>query len=128
MAKIQIGDLASEINKILENYGDEVSQNMSDITQQIGKKGAQTLRNESKNAFGGTGDYAKGWTTKSVKNLLYTTVTIYNKTPGLPHLLEHGHAVVAGGRVAGQYSGKAHIAPVEQRLIEEFEREVKAKL
>lgn len=127
--KVTVDNLASEIQKILDQYGDEVTKNFDDITRRVGQKGAQILRNESKGAFPeGTGKYASGWTYKVQKNRLYTTVTIYNKTPGLPHLLEHGHAVVAGGRVAGRYDGKKHIEPVEKKLIVEYEREVINKL
>jgi hypothetical protein len=135
MAKVTIANFDKEIEKILSEYGDEVSENLDQITKRIGQKGAQMLRNESKSAFPvptshrkSTGKYAAGWTAKTERNRLYTTVTIYNRTPGLPHLLEHGHAVVAGGRTVGAFSGKTHIAPVEEKLINEYEREVKAKL
>lgn len=127
--KVTIDNLAAEVNKILEEYGDEITENMDKITRKVGQKGAKLLRNESQGAFPkGTGKYAKGWTSRATQGRLYTTVTIYNRTPGLPHLLEHGHAVVSGGRVAGQYDGKKHIAPVEKKLINDFEKEVVSKL
>lgn len=128
MAKVTLENLQSEIEKILEDYSDDVSDNLDIITRKIGQKGVQALKNQSKSSFGGTGNYAKGWTSRTTKGRLYTTVTIYNKTPGLPHLLEHGHAVVAGGRVAGQYGGVEHIAPVEEELIEQYTKEVTSKL
>lgn len=126
--KVTLDNFDSEVKKILDAYGDEVSENLDTITRQVGQKGAQMLRNESKSAFNRTGKYASGWTAKTEKNRLYTSVIIYNRTPGLPHLLEHGHAVVAGGRVAGHYSGKTHIAPVETKLVKDYEREVTQKL
>lgn len=128
MAKVTLDNFDREVAKILNDYGDEISQNIDIITQKIGQKGAKLLREQSKGSFGGTGKYASGWTAKTEKGRLYTTVTIYNRTPGLPHLLEHGHAVVAGGRVAGHYSGKTHIAPVETKLVQEYKREVTEKL
>lgn len=126
--KVTLDNFDNEIKKILDAYGDDVSENLDVITRQVGQKGTQMLRNESRSAFNRTGKYASGWTSKTKKNRLYTSVIIYNRTPGLPHLLEHGHAVVAGGRVAGQYSGKTHIAPVENKLVKDYEREVKEKL
>lgn len=126
--KITLDSLESEVKKILEAYGDDVSENLDTITKQIGQKGVQALRNESKSSFGGTGDYAKGWKSQVTTNRLYTTVTIYNRKAGLPHLLEHGHAVKSGGRVVGEYKGKEHIAPVEEELIKDYESEVKSKL
>lgn len=128
MAKVTIDNFDAEVKKILEQYGDEVSENVDIITRKIGEKGAQMLRNQSNGAFHRTGRYAKGWTTKTERNRLYTSVIIYNRTPGLPHLLEHGHAVVSGGRKVGHYSGKEHIAPVEKKLVKEYEMEVKDKL
>ena len=126
--KVTVDNLASEIEKIMKDYSDDVTKNLDIITKKVGQKGAQALRNDSKASFKGTGKYASGWTYRAQTNRLYTTVTIYNKTPGLPHLLEHGHAVVAGGRIAGRYDGKVHIEPVEKKLIAEYEREVVNKL
>lgn len=126
--KVTIDSFDKEIEKILSEYGDEVSKNLDSITKQIGQKGAQLLRNESKSSFGGTGKYARGWTYQVQEGRLYTKVTIYNRTPGLPHLLEYGHAVILGGRVYGDYSGKVHIQPVEEKVVKEYEREVVSKL
>ena len=127
--KVTIDNLASEIQKILDDYGDEVTGKLDEITKRVGQKGTQLLKNEAGAAFpDGTGKYAKGWTYQVEKNRLYTTVTIYNRTPGLPHLLEHGHAVVSGGRKVGEYSGKKHIAPVEEKIIQDYEKEVISKL
>ena len=51
--------------------------------------------------------------------------TLYNaKVPGLPHLLEHGHAKRGGGRV----SGRVHIAPVEEELEKAFTQELERAL
>lgn len=132
MAKVTLNNLDREINKILNEYAGEVERNLEAIVTKIGKTGAQALKNESlkkfKNSKKHKKRYGQTWTYKANKQRLYTVVTIYNRMPGLPHLLEYGHALVAGGRRMGTVEGKEHIAPVEQRLIQEFEREVKAKL
>lgn len=127
-SKVTLENFSAEILKILDSYSDDVSANVSEITKKVGQKGAQLLRNESRSAFNRTGEYAKGWTAKTEQGRLYTTVTIYNRKPGMPHLLEHGHAIVSGGRQVGYYDGKEHIAPVEEKLVKEYEREVKIKL
>lgn len=134
-SKVTLENFGAEIEKILQQYGDEVSENLSIITKKVGQRGAQLLRNESKSTFPvsnsnrkSTGKYASGWTARTEQNRLYTTVTIYNRTPGMPHLLEHGHAIVSGGRRSGDFGGAEHIAPVEDKLIKEYEREVTQKL
>lgn len=130
--KVSLDNLDKAIQEILNEYGDEVSANLDEITQKIGKKGAQTLKAESLSAFDSSKKHAKRygqtWTYKAEKSRLYTTVTIYNRQAGLPHLLEYGHALVAGGRQVGSVSGKSHIEPVEQKLVQEYEREVINKL
>ena len=123
--RIPIDRLTSEVEKILAEYGENVQQNLGDIVKQLSKKGAQTLRSQSRGTFGGTGKYAKGWTSTAQTGRLSAQGTIYNQdVPGLPHLLEFGHANRGGGRTAG----RAHIAPVEAALIKEFESKVKSKL
>ena len=116
--------LQAEVSAILEEYGDEVAENLDEITKEVGKKGAKALRSSSKGSFGGSGKYARGWTYEVEESRLNTTVTLYNRTPGLPHLLEHGHAKRGGGRGAG----RSHIAPVEAELIESYEKEVTSKI
>jgi len=117
--------LPQVIQSILNEYVDEVTDNIPEIAEKVGKIGVQALRASSKSSFGGTGKYAAGWTSQTEHGRLSTTVTIYNgRLPGLPHLLENGHAKRGGGRVPG----KAHIAPVEQKLIKEFEEKIEHEL
>ena len=126
MAKgITIDKLSAEVDKILEKYGNDVQENLGDIVKDITKKVARTLQGESSSAVGGTGKYAAGWTSQAETGRVSAQGTIYNgRLPGLPHLLEHGHANRGGGRTPG----RVHIAPVEEQLIKEFESKVKSKL
>ncbi len=124
MATTPLDRLTSDIQKILAEYADEVSDNVDSITRQMGQKGAKALRASSKASFGGTGKYASGWSYQTEKTRFGNVTTIYNKTPGLPHLLENGHAKRGGGRV----SGRTHIAPVEAELTQAFGTEVRLKL
>lgn len=122
--KIPVDKLTQEVYKILSEYGGDVQGNLNTIVGQMSKNGAQTLRQQSKNTFGGTGKYAKGWTSTVETGRVSAQGTIYNKSPGLPHLLENGHALRGGGRTPG----RPHIKPVEEALVREFESKVKSKL
>lgn len=117
--KITADNLGEAIAEILEEYGDEVQKDMDDVVKDIGKAGVKAIKSAS-GVFGGTGKYRKGWTSQTDTERYGSTVTIYNRTPGLPHLLENGHAKRGGGRVPG----KTHIAPVEQELIKQFEEQI----
>lgn len=125
MAKVTVDTLASEVAKILEEYGDEVKDNVDEVIKRVAKKGVQALRAESKSKFKGSGKYARGWTVTEEKDDRWgSTFVIHNKVAGLPHLLEYGHAMRNGGRV----SGRSHIAPVEEELIRDFTEGIERKL
>lgn len=122
--KITIDNLDSTVKKILEEYEGKVDSNMAQITKRVGDAGVKALKNESKSTFDGN-KYWKGWKATTEQNRLYTKVIIHNaKLPGLPHLLEFGHAKVGGGRV----KGRVHISKVESELIRDYESEVLRKL
>lgn len=118
-------NLESEIAKILTKYGDEVAENIQKVTKEIARKGAKAVRQNAQSDFKGTGKYAAGWTSQAKEGRYSSQGIIYNRAkPGLPHLLEHGHAKRGGGRT----DGRVHIAPVEQEVIKSFEEAIKEKL
>lgn len=136
-SKVTLENFASEIEKIMKEYGDEVEQNLSTITKKVGQKGAKLLRDQSLEKFPDSkkhkSRYGQTWTAKTEQRRLYTTVTIYNRQAGLPHLLENGHLSSNGthrifNTDKAPVKGIEHIAEVEQKLIKEFESEVVTKL
>ena len=126
MAKrVPIDKLTDEVSKILSEYGDNVQENLTDIVKDMSKKGAQTVKAQARGTFKGSGAYAKGWTSQVEAGRVSAQGVIFNQDiPGLPHLLEHGHANRAGGRTPG----RVHIANVEEQLVKDFEQKVKSKL
>lgn len=125
--KVSIENLGDYVSGILEEYADNIDANIAEVTKKVGQSGVKALKAESESHFNGH-KYAKSWTYATYQGRLYTTVVIYNKKPGLPHLLEYGHAMVSGGRHIGDVKGRAHIEPVEQELIETYQKEVISKL
>ena len=121
---ITIDQFASSIHDILEKYGDEINENMDEAVKAVSRKGAQAVKSAASSTFNGN-KYASGWTSKTETGRMSAQGTIYNRTvPGLPHLLENGHAMRGGGRVAG----RPHIKPVEEKIIQEFEQEVRKSI
>jgi len=113
------------INKALQEYGADVLKNLAETTKKIAKEGAKEVSRNAKSTFKGTGRYQKGWTSTYEEKRYSRQGIIYNKdVPGLPHLLENGHALRGGGR----WSGRAHIAPAEEKIVEAYEKAVKQKL
>ena len=124
MARASADRFAADVQKILSEYAGSVKENLDEVTKAVAKKGAQAVRRAAAGAVGGSGKYARGWTSKVEVGRLGVSGVIYNKTPGLPHLLEYGHANRGGGRTPG----RPHIAPAEKQIVKEYEEEVKSKL
>lgn len=125
--KIGLENLGDYVSDILDEYADNIDANIADVTKKVGQAGVKALKTESESKFNGN-KYAKSWTYKTFQGRLYTTVVIYSKMAGLPHLLEFGHAMVAGGRHVGEVKGRPHIEPVEEELVKTYEKEVISKL
>lgn len=127
--KTALDKFSAAVGGILARYGEEIQDNLADIVTEMGKKGAQAMRDQSRQALGGSGEYAKGWKVQIDRQRLSAGAVIYNEHAGLPHLLEHGHVTRNGtGRTYPRTPGHEHIAPVEEQLVETFEREVRSKL
>lgn len=113
-----------EIDKLLYNYGLSVDKDLSELSKQFAKRGAKEVGNRAREMFG-AGDYSHGWQSQFEEGRYSAQGIIYNAyVPGLPHLLEKGHAKRGGGRVPG----RAHIAPVEEKLVIEFRKAVEKSI
>lgn len=123
--KVKADKLDTAIRKALQEYAEDETVSIKVLSRTFAKKGAQAVKNAAKSTFGGTGEYAKGWTSTFEEGRYSAQGIIHNKAvPGLPHLLEHGHANRGGGRTPG----RVHIAPVEEKLVSEFEKAVRAEI
>lgn len=133
--KTSIDRLTSDIGRILADYGDDVRGNMTDITDEMARKGAKALRSKAGETFPTAGGhYARDWKAETSGKKRHQVVkwssVIYNDGHyQLAHLLEHGHVTRNGtGRTYAPTPAHTHIEPVEEELVNAFEREVRAKL
>ena len=118
--KVSTGELAETILNELAAYTGEVSEGIKEAVKETAKECKEQIQQNSPVL---TGSYRKGWTNKVVyEGEEDIRMTVYNRTdPQLTHLLEHGHAKVKGGRVAG----KSHIGPAAQDAEDKLLRKVK---
>lgn len=124
MAKVTAENFSEQVEALLEKYSEEVTLTVKDVIKAAAKQGAKLVKSNA-SVFGGSGEYKRGWTSKVEEDRLSTTGIIYNRSqPGLPHLLEHGHAKRGGGRVPGV----EHIAPAERQAIEIVQKELESRL
>ncbi len=120
MAKIDVNQLASEIASELAKYSKEVVEKVNLSSDKVGKAAVKRLKQTSPKD---SGAYGKSWAMKTEPEIAQPHKRIIHvKKPHyrLTHLLEHGHAKVNGGRVAG----KPHIRPAEEEVIRDFQKEV----
>lgn len=122
MAKTTPEKFAEAIQKELDKYGEDIQLSVEKLRTSVGKAGLRTLRSASRSTFGGKGEYASGWTMTEEGDRLYAKAILHNRHPGLPHLLEHGHANRTGGRSHPDVKGRQHIKDVEEEMIREFEK------
>ncbi|MED1508744.1 HK97 gp10 family phage protein [Bacillus proteolyticus] len=105
-----INDFASEITRELQRYSNLVEEDLEVAKEEVANNLVDELKQESPKK---TGKYSKGWRKKKDSNAMI----VYNALkPQLTHLLEKGHAKAGGGRVPA----KVHIAPAEEKAINEF--------
>jgi len=112
-----MADEITLITQILEDYADDIEDDINDLIEAVSDEGVLLLKANSPKD---RGRYAKSWKKKTKKYSRNTRITLYNTTPGLPHLLEHGHATRDGGRTRPQI----HIKPVEDKVVTDFENGV----
>ena len=123
--KVTPDNLAQVLADIMDEYKEHAEKTLDEAAKEAAKAGAKALQSASRSTFGGTGQYARGWGVDREKVGGAALYTIWNKNkPGLPHLLEFGHAKGNGGRVAG----RTHIKPIEQQIVAQFENKVKVDL
>ena len=119
--------VGEEVLKMLDKYYD----NINDEVHQTIKQAAQKAKKEVSAASpSGPGGYAKSWAIKDESTRITSDFKIYNKMPGLPHLLENGHTLRNGtGRTFGFGGQRPHIAAVndelQQSVLKEIEQAIK---
>lgn len=90
-AKIDISDLGDEITRMCQAYINEVDDGAKKAIHAAGIESRKYLREYK--TIRGLGFYGKSWRMKTTGSVFgeYEAV-IYSTMPGLPHLIEFGHA------------------------------------
>lgn len=120
---VKIDSLTKEIVNALENYTDDITEIVEEVSNKIGKEAVDEIKKTSPKK---RGDYARGWSLKKDKlGKSKYSVRIHNKTNyQLTHLLEFGHATRNGKTT----KAIPHIRPIEKKYSEKYEQELKRKM
>ena len=116
---VSIDGLADAVMEELTEYSKLADETMRKAVKDAGKTVKDSIKESAPTK---SGKYAKSWSVKNTKVTSHALeVTVYSKNRyQLAHLLEHGHAKRNGGRTRAI----VHIAPAEQKGIEQLEREI----
>lgn len=131
--RISADQLTVTVKKILEEYGDEGTAAVQRAGTKMGKLGAKMVNASASSVIHGRrGKYEKSWTSKTTAHRMGIEAVIYSTQPGLPHLLEHGHAITYLGGIKSKGPGRAsaypHIAKVDEELAELFPKEIEKEI
>ena len=108
----------SAIKDILNEYSSDIQNGITEKAFEVAEKGKNELKATSPKR---TGSYSKGWRVDKRNGKGFVHTTIYNATNWqLTHLLEKSHLLRNGKKS----TPKVHIAPVEEKCITEYERDV----
>lgn len=121
------GNLTVELQKVFEEYSEEVKRATNNAAEKVAKESLSKLKNTSPRK---TGSYARGWAIKRERGVSgINTVTIHNKTDyQLTHLLENGHVIRNKKGTYGRAPGHKHIQPVEEWANNELPLEIEREL
>lgn len=116
---IKMGKLAPALQKILDDYGQELSDVMlGPAADQAAESARKKLVATSPEQ---TGHYKGSWTVSHVQTKTKNRTIVHSATAyQLPHLLQFGHALRRGGRTIGQVGQKHDIASINDDAQEEY--------
>lgn len=111
-----------QINDILEEYSNDIQDGITNAAIQIADQGKDELKRTTNTYTVRTGKYNKGWAVEKRKGKGFIHTTIYNSTDWqLTHLLEKPHLKRDGKTYTRAF---VHIAPVEEKCVNAFQRDV----
>ena len=107
--KVTLEGLGAALSEIIGDYADGVYATESKAVTYSTK---QALRQVKANSGRFGSKYAGGWRSKVERTNITAHGYVANQRPGLPHLLEKGHAKRNGGRT----SAYPHVLPVQEEV------------
>lgn len=121
MGKTKPDDLARAVSKVLDEYRNATNEAVKKAVDKVAKESVSELKADSPRR---TGAYSKGWAAKvqTQSNKWAYKKVVYNKDRyRISHLLEKPHKLRNGLKSRAQ----PHIAPVEQKAVENLTKYIK---
>lgn len=119
--KTKPDDLAKAVSQVLEEYRDATQEVVQKAVDKVSKESVDELKTDSPKR---TGAYSKDWAAKvenQTNKWAYKKIVYNKKHYRLTHLLEKKHRLRNGSMSKAQ----PHIAPVEQKAVENLTKYIK---
>lgn len=125
MAKrVTLENLADAVAEVIEEYGEGTIKATHEAVKKTAQAGANEINSAASGAVGGK-KYVKSWKAKSDNDRIGAHAVIYSNIPGLPHLLEHGHATRNGTRATMEPTpAHPHIGDAVDKINESLEKNI----
>ena len=112
--RITLDQLGEALSEIVKDYSESVYETQSKAVTVSTRQALREVRANS-SQFGGK--YASGWRSKVERTNISAKGFCYNTRPGLPHLLEFGHATTAKRPGAKKRTdAKPHVLPAQEAV------------
>ncbi len=124
-ASTNCDQFSTSLEAILEDIDIKATNALNKSVREGVKTGRQEVQaNIQANALIRTGGYANSWHYRVDKTGKKPEGHVYSDKPGLPHLLEKGHATIGGGFVPGV----EHIASAAEKAFEKTSETLRKSL
>ena len=130
--EIKPDQLAQTVQSVLQTYAKATADQLAEVTKETADKAAQIVRQQAATAYGSK--YAKAIQPRYFKDIninggrrvseFITAGSRYR----IAHLLENGHAKIAGGRTVGRVEGSPHFAAGQDYIDRNFVANLKRKI
>lgn len=119
MPKVNIEGVARMIAESLEDYSEEVKNNIYAMGKNVAENTAGQLQAVSNAYEIHTGKYNRSWDVRDMSGKNYVRFVVHSKKPyyRLTHLLEKGHMKKDG---TGRVEAREHIKPICEMAMEDF--------
>lgn len=119
---VKVDGFASGVQKLLQEYGDEVWLLVNELVPEVGKEARKQVKQDSPHD---TGRYSRGWAVQTTKERLGVSVEVHNKDRyRLTHLLENGHDIKNQygyvGKDGKRVEARPHIGKVNDWAADEL--------
>ena len=124
MAKVDMDELSAAIMKELDGFKEVTDEIMTQAVKETAKETAEEIR---ANAPEKSGEYAESWSYKrNSQSKNHFSMIAYSIAPRyrLSHLLEHGHAIVNGGRKVGSAKAFKHLKKAEENAAHRLQHKI----